>query len=239
MVHFVHFGCASNHFSTAWNSGQNKPNWSNWCKSSCHEGVTEFFATNAPDPPHLTLNSCSGAFCTVWEHLGPFCFLMKLGSIRAELVQLMQNFVPRNRVEIFRNERTRSTPLDPKLMFGCVSYSLGAFGTVLLPYETHSKMGRIGAINAKVRAMKSCMNFLHRTHPITPLYPKLMLWCISYIMDVFQTISLQHETQWRTSQIGAINAKVRATKVCRNFSHERTRSTPFDPKLMFWCILYC
>ena len=47
---------------------------------------------------------------------------MKLGAKRAELVQLMQKFVPRSRVGIFHNERTQSTPLDPKLMFVCVSY---------------------------------------------------------------------------------------------------------------------
>ena len=28
--------------------------------------------------------------------------------------------MPRSRVEIFRNERTRSTPLDPKLMFSAI-----------------------------------------------------------------------------------------------------------------------
>ena len=39
---------------------------------------------------------------------------MKLGAKRAELVQ---KFVPRTRVGIFRNERTRSTPMDPKLTF--------------------------------------------------------------------------------------------------------------------------
>jgi hypothetical protein len=92
-------------------------------------------------------------------HFGPFSFLMKLGSKRAELVQLMQEFVPWNHVGIFRNKHTRSTPLDPKLIFWSVPYSLGAFGTVLLPYETHFKTGRTGAINAKVRAMKSCRNF--------------------------------------------------------------------------------
>ena len=45
-------------------------------------------------------------------HSGPFGCLTKLGPKRAELVQM---FVQRNRVRIFRNERTRSTPLDPKL----------------------------------------------------------------------------------------------------------------------------
>ena len=39
---------------------------------------------------------------------------MKLVAKRAELVQ---KFVPQSRIGIFRNEGTRSTPLDPKLMF--------------------------------------------------------------------------------------------------------------------------
>jgi len=47
-------------------------------------------------------------------HSVPFGRLMKLGAKRAELVQ---KIVPRSRVGIFRNERSRSTALDPKLMF--------------------------------------------------------------------------------------------------------------------------
>src|SRR6185312_11810706 len=43
---------------------------------------------------------------------------------------------------IFHNERSRSNPLDPKLTFWCVSYYLGAFGTVWCSYETQCKMGR-------------------------------------------------------------------------------------------------
>ena len=45
-------------------------------------------------------------------HLGPFGCLTKLGAKQAELVQ---KFVTRSRVGIFRNEHTRSTPLDPKI----------------------------------------------------------------------------------------------------------------------------
>ena len=71
-----------------------------------------------------------------WVHSGPFGCLTKLGAKRAELVQ---KFVPRSRIRIFRNECTRSTPFDPKLTFWCVSYYLGAFGTVWLPYETRRK----------------------------------------------------------------------------------------------------
>src|SRR6185437_9482639 len=70
---------------------------------------------------------------------GSFGCLTKLCAKRAELVQ---KFVPRSRVGIFRNERTRSTPLDPILMFCCILYYLVAFGTIWLPYETRCKTGR-------------------------------------------------------------------------------------------------
>jgi len=108
-------------------------------------------------------------FCcvhTIWVHSGPFCCLMKLGAKRAELVQ---KFVKRSRIGIFRNECTQSTPLDPKLTFWCVSYYLGAFGTAWLPYETRCKTGRT---SAKVREMKSHRNFSQRMHPIHPIGPK-------------------------------------------------------------------
>ena len=89
-----------------------------------------------------------------WVHSGPFGCLTKLGAKRAELVQ---KFVPRSRVGIFQIERTRSTPLDPKLMFWCVLFHFDAFGTVWLPYETGCKTGRT---SAKVCATKSRQNFL-------------------------------------------------------------------------------
>ena len=92
--------------------------------------------------PLGTLNCRFGAFRTIWVHSGLFGCFTKLGGKRAELVQ---KFVPRSRVGIFRNECTRSTPLDPKLPFWCVSYYLGAFGTVWLPYETRCKTGRTSA----------------------------------------------------------------------------------------------
>src|SRR6185437_11950113 len=76
-----------------------------------------FFATNAPDPPHWTLNSCFCGFRSVWVHLSMFRHYTKLGAKRVELVQSMHKFVPLSRIGIFHNERTQSTPLDPKLMF--------------------------------------------------------------------------------------------------------------------------
>ena len=71
-----------------------------------------------------------GAFYTIWVHWGPFGCLTKLGAKRAELVQ---EFVPRSRVGIFRNERTRPSPLDPQtnvlvrfILFGCIRARLVA-----------------------------------------------------------------------------------------------------------------
>src|SRR6185437_9794472 len=145
LVCFVPFVCIRDRLVALRNSVLNGPNW---CKSSCHEVASEFFATNAPDPPHLTLNCRFGVFHTIWEHSGPFGCLTKVGAKWAELVQ---RFAPRSRVKIFRNERTRFSPLDPKLMIWCVSYYLGAFRTVWLPYETRCKTGRT---SAKVRATK-------------------------------------------------------------------------------------
>ena len=73
------------------------------------------FRNNTSGPPHWTLNRCFGEFHTIWVNWGPFGCVMKLGVKRAELVQ---KFVPRSCVGIFRNECTVSTPLDTKLNFG-------------------------------------------------------------------------------------------------------------------------
>ena len=98
------------------------------------------------------------AFGTVWL---PYETRCRTGRISAK-------FVPRSRVGIFRNERTRSTPLYPKLMFWCVSYYLCAFGTVCLPYEIRCKTGRT---RAKVRSTNSRRNFSQRTHLIHSIGP--------------------------------------------------------------------
>jgi hypothetical protein len=67
-------------------------------------------------------------FHTIWVHLRPFGCLTELGGKRADLVQ---KFLPRSRIGIFRDEGTRSTPLDPKLRFGAfhtIRVHLGPFG---------------------------------------------------------------------------------------------------------------
>ena len=107
---------------------------------------------NTPSDPKMM-------FSTIWVYSGPFGCLTKLG---AKWVELVQNFVPRSRIGIFRNECTRSTPSDPKLTFLYISNYLGAFGTVWLPSETRCKTGRT---SAKVRATKSRRNFFATNAP--------------------------------------------------------------------------
>src|SRR6185437_5071321 len=88
LVCFVLFGCIWDRLVALQNTVQNGLNL---CKSSCHEVASEFFSTNAPDPPQRALNSCFGMFCTIWVHLVPFGYLTKLGVKWAEVVQ---KFVP-------------------------------------------------------------------------------------------------------------------------------------------------
>ena len=126
-------------------------------------------------------------------------------------------FVPRSRVGILNNERTRSTPLDPKLMFCCVSYNLGVFWTVWLPYKTRCK---IGQTSAKVRAMTSCRNFSQRTHPVVRNAPK-------------------HEFRVQWCGSGAFVAKCSCHEVASEFfATNAPDPPPLHPKLMFWCVLY-
>ena len=240
--------------------------------------MSEFFATNPLDPLHWTLNSCFGAFRTIWVHLRPFGCLTKLGAKRFELVQkfvarrrvgafcyertrsseldpkhmfwrflticvhlgllgcltklgakrveLVQKFVPRSRIGIFRDEHTRSTPYNPKLMFWCVSYHLGAFGTVRMPYETRGKTGRT--------CKSSCHEVVSEyfaTNPLDPLH-----WSLNSCFGVFRIVWV-FLRPFRAKHSELVHKFVPRTRV-GIFRNESTQSTQWDPKLMFWCVSY-
>jgi hypothetical protein len=57
----------------------------------------------------------------VLGRLGPFRYCTKIDAKRAKQVPLTHKFAKQSRVRIFRNECTRSTLLDPKLMFWGIS----------------------------------------------------------------------------------------------------------------------
>ena len=91
--------------------------------------MSEFFAMNTPDTPHWTLKLRFGAFHTIWVHfryertrstqLDPkltfWCISYYLGAFgtiwlpyetQCKTAELVQKFVPRSRVGIFRNKCT-------------------------------------------------------------------------------------------------------------------------------------
>ena len=171
---------------------------------------------STPLDPKLTFRCASfylRAFRTVWL---PYETRCKTGRTSAKVRA-------RGRVGIFLKERTRSTPLDPKLMFWCISYHLGAFGAVWLPYETRCKTGRT---SAKVRATKSRRNYSQRRTRSTPLDPKLTFCCVSYYLGAFGTVWSLYETRCKT---GRTSAKVRATKSLRNYSQRTQPIHPIGP----------
>src|SRR6185312_10926799 len=219
LVRFFPFGCILDRFATARNLVQNAPNWCNYCKTSCNDVLLKIFTTNAPDPHHWTLNSFFGAFLSVWVHLEPFRNCTKLGAKWANLVQLMQEFMPQSLIIISRNGRSRSTQLDPKLMFSCVSFFLGAFGTImLLLHKLDAKHSKLVQLMQKFVPRCLIRNFRNERSRSTPLDPKLMFWCLSFRSGAFWTVSLFHETWCKMGQPGAIKAKVCAIKSHPNFS---------------------
>ena len=142
-----------------------------------------------------------GAFRTVWLPC----------KSRCNTGELVQKFVPRSRVGIIPNERTRSTPLDPKLKFWCVSYYLGAFGTIWLLWKLGGKQAELVQ---KFMPQSRVGIFRNERTRSTPLDPKLMFWCVSNYLGAFGAVWLPCKTRckkYRTS------AKVRAPKSRRNF----------------------
>jgi hypothetical protein len=122
---------------------------------------------------------------------------------------------------IYRNERTRSTPLDPKLMFW-------VFRSVLLLCELGWKMDQTGAIIAKVRATNSRRNFSQRTHPSHPIGSQ------THVLGRFGPFHYNTNLGAKRAELKQLMHKFLQRTGIGIFRNERTRSTPLDPKLIFW-----
>ena len=134
--------------------------------------MSELFATIASGANHWTLNSCFVAFRKVWVHLGSFRYCTKLGAKWAKRVQLMQKFMPRSDIGIFRNERTESNPLDlcsilVHLGMFCYDSKLGA------------KWAKLVQVMQKFVPQSRVGNFCKERTQSTPLDPELMFCCAS------------------------------------------------------------
>ena len=92
-----------------------------------------------------------------------WCVLYNLGAFGAKRAELVQKFLPRSRIGFFCKERTRSTPLDPKLTFWRVFHTIWVHSG---PFGCLTKLGgKRAELVAKVRATKSRQNFFAMNAP--------------------------------------------------------------------------
>jgi hypothetical protein len=129
----------------------------------------------------------------------------------------------RSCVGIFRNERTRSTQLDPKLMFRTVS----------LLHESWCKTGRTDAINAQVRLTNLRRNFSQRTHLVLYIWPK------THVLGCFGLFRYCMKVDAKLAKLAPLTPNFARRSCVAFFCYERTRFTPMDPKLMFWGVSGC
>jgi hypothetical protein len=102
------------------------------------------------------------------------------------------------------------------------------FRTVSLVHESRCKTGRTGAINAKVRKTKSRRNFSQRTHPIRSIGPK------THVLGRLGPFRYSTKVDVKLAELMPLSHKFAKQSRVGIFRNERTRSTPFDSKLMFW-----
>jgi hypothetical protein len=132
-------------------------------------------------------------FCSVSDY---FVTIMKVDAKQAKLVPLTHKFTKRSYVGIFRNERTWSTPLDPKLMF------LGISDRFVTSTKVDAKVAELEQLT-HMFAKWSCVG-ISTTNAPDPLH-----WTQNSCLRAFQTIPLLHESWCKTSKAGAINTQVR------------------------------
>ena len=145
--------------------------------------------------------------------------------------------MPRSHVEIFRNERTQSTPLDPKLMFWCVHsvwVHLGSFRNYM---KLDAKQGELVQLMRKF--LPRCHVEIFSTNAPNPPH-----WAINSCFSVLHSVgihlgSFRHCMKLNAKQGELVQLKqkfVTRSRV-RIFHNERTQSAPLDPKLKFWCVV--
>ena len=161
--------------------------------------MSELFATSAPVSSDRTLNSCFGAFCSVWVHFGSFHYYLKLGAKWIELWLLLQKFVPQSRVRIFT-----MNALDPPhwTLNSCFS----AFCSVWVHLGSFFYCMKFGAkwaeqvqlIQKFVPRIRVVIFHIERTQS-NPLDHKPPFWCVLQCLDAFGIISLRPETWCKMS----------------------------------------
>jgi hypothetical protein len=102
-----------------------------------------------------------------------------------------------------------------------------AFWTVSLLQELRCKTGRTGAINALVRVTKLRRNFSQRTHAIHPIGPQ------THVLGQFGPFRYCMNFSAKRAELVQLMDRIVQRSRVRIFCNERSRCTPFEPKLMF------
>jgi hypothetical protein len=131
----------------------------------------------------------------LWR-FGHFRYYMKIDAILAEQVLLTHKFAKQSRAGIFRNERTRSTPSDPKLIFWDVSDRLVTARKSMQnwPNWCHYRTSSLNKVASEYFATNA-PDPLHLTQ--------------NSCFRAFRTVSLLHENRCKTGRTGAIIAQLR------------------------------
>src|SRR6185312_11119319 len=123
---------------------------------------------------------------------------MKLDAKRGELVQLMQKFVPRSHVGVFRNERTQSTHWTLNLCFR----KFHSVWVHLLWFRNCMKLSakrcELVQLMQKLVPRSHVRIFRNERIQSTPLDPKLMFYCVVLCLGAFVSVSKLHETRCST-----------------------------------------
>ena len=132
--------------------------------------MSDIFTTNGPGPPHWTLNSCFGEFCSVWVHLGSFRYYTKLGAIWAVTCAISEKS---SWHEVVSNTFATNVlgPLHWTLNscfdeFCSVWVHLGSFRYCMKHYGLWVELV---TLLKKVRSTRSCRTVLQRKHLVQPI----------------------------------------------------------------------
>ena len=191
---------------------------------------------NAPNPPHWTLNSCFGALYSVWVHLGSFRNCKKRDAKQGELVQLMQKFMPRSHVGIFRNEHTQSTTLDPNSYF----HKFHCVWVHLLSFRNCMKLGsnrcELVQLMQKFVPWSHVRIFCNERPQSTPMDRKLMFWLLHSVWVHLGSFRNCMKLVAKWCELVQLMRKFVPWSHVGSFRNKQTQSTPLDPTLMFWCV---
>jgi hypothetical protein len=143
----------------------------------------------APEPLYWTQNSCFVAFRTILVLHESRSKIGRTGAFNPQVAK-------RSCVEISFNERTSSTPLDPKLMFWGISDHFVTARKMMQnwPNRCHYRTSSLNEVALKFFATKA---------------PDPLHWTQNSCFGVFRTVSLQNESSSKTSRTSSINAQVR------------------------------